>query len=483
MPIQIIPAAEPKRTFLQSLGLGIGRGLERGLEQATNLYLQKQKQKRLSDALKGVENIYSYPNMTQEQKFIKAFSALREFPEAAKNFTSGLHQFTETPLQKAQRRKLEQETDQNKGEESFFSKLMGGQAEDQEYEPYERKALPSFMEETTEEITQPKKRQLPGATRGRQAFDEQDPTTWTDDQIRKFRSYKGSLKQGQTLAKMAENEFTRRQELGKTQEKNEKTAKEQKAVKQLLRETGKFNTEEELDEASKTYDLPTAKAFWQESKKPKAKSEAQKLLDKELAKGYIEARNELPKLQFTLENINRLRELGKNLTGIGGYAKAAFKTKSASEYNTLAASLLDPIIKVFNPVGAVPVTKLNWIRETFAPQASDLASTQEGKLSTLERLASQAQQRAQQKIKLYNDYNGEPPESLVLQFDNDSAKLITDFVDNQQYIDQLKKEVPKGKILMLDSQGKPLHVDPNQTMPNGMSAIEYASQFGARVIE
>jgi hypothetical protein len=272
-------------------------------------------------------------------------------------------------------------------------------------------------------------------------------------------------------------------------EKSEKSEKERNAVKKLLKDTGKFENEEELEEAANVYDLPTAKMLHQQSTKikpePKAppKSETTKTLEKELAKGYIAARNEIPKLESSFQNIARLRELGNELTGFGGYLKSAFNTKSAAEYNTLAASLLDPIIKIFNPVGAVPVTKLNWIRETFSPKANDLRSTQEGKLATLERMAAQGKQRAQQKMKLFEDYNGEPPESEVLKHDTDTSKILNDFVDQHQYTDKLKQEVPHGKVLMIDSNGKPLHIDPSQTMPDGMSAIEFATQHGARLIE
>ncbi len=384
---------------------------------------------------------------------------MSQFPEQAKQILPELSRMGESPLQKAQRMKLEAETGEITGEQDYLNQLMGGGRMERD-DQYEGGGQPE------EGGRQPTEAQ----------FNIKDPTSWTDEKVRDLRAYKGTSRKAKTLAETAENEFKRR-------EKAEKTTKEQKAVKNLLRETGKFKTDEELEEAAQTYDLKTAKTMWQEAKKPKPKSETQKLMDKEIAKGYVSAVGEIPKLQSTLDNIGRLRELGGKLRGPGGYVKAAFKTQSASEYNTLSASLLDPIIKIFNPVGAVPVTKLNWIRETFAPQASDLASTQEGKLTTLERLASQAKQRAEQKIKLFNDYNGEPPESEVVKFDNESAKMMTDFVDSRQYIDQLKKELPQGKILMVDAQGKPLDIDPNMIMPNGMTAVEYATQFGARVIE
>lgn len=216
--------------------------------------------------------------------------------------------------------------------------------------------------------------------------------------------------------------------------------------------------------------------------KPEPKSESQKLIEKETAKGYIEARNDIPKLDSALQNIGRLKELGEKLTGVGGYIKSALNTASASEYNTLGASLLEPVIKVFNPVGAVPTSKLNWIKETFSPKSSDLKSTQEGKIATLERLATQAKDRAQKKMKLFDDFNGNPPDSEVLKFDNDSAKMLTDFIDNKQYVESLNKEVPAGKILMLDPNGKPLHVNPNDKTPDGKSLIEFYLENGARMV-
>jgi len=218
------------------------------------------------------------------------------------------------------------------------------------------------------------------------------------------------------------------------------------------------------------------------SNKPAPKSEAQKLLEKETAKGYIEAIREVPKLQNTLQNIGRLNELGEKLTGFEGYVKSAFNTESAAEYNTLGASLLDPVIKIFNPAGTLPQKKLEWIRDTFSPKASDLQSTQKGKIATIERMANQALERAQQKIKLFDDFNGDPPASEVLKFDNESEKIITDFIDKKQYISELEKETPEGKILMLDPEGKPLHVDPKAEGPDGQLLIEYYIEKGARLV-
>jgi len=294
----------------------------------------------------------------------------------------------------------------------------------------------------------------------------------------------GSLQEFENDPALAARVAKPQKEPSKKGKTPEELKKEKQGRKKLLKETGEYKTEEELDEAAETLNDSSVRMKWQQSKKISPKSESQKLIEKETAKGYIEAKNELPKIESTLSNINRLREIGKTqLGGTSGYIKSAFNTSSAAEYNTLGATLLDPIIKIFNPVGAVPVTKLDWIKNTFRTNSSDTQSTQEGKLATLERLSNQAKERALAKIKLFNDFNGNPPESEVLKFDNESANQIIDFVDSHQYMDQLKKETKKGKVLMMSPEGKPMHVDPNQKMPNGMPAIEYLKSKGATLVE
>lgn len=271
----------------------------------------------------------------------------------------------------------------------------------------------------------------------------------------------------------------------KENEAEEKERKEHENKKNLLRETGEYKTEEDLDRAAKNYDLQAVRTKWDRATKPKPaekppkappKSELTKTLEKETAKGYIEAQREIPKIEDSLRNLDRMAELGSGpLKGPTGYLPAIFGTESAREYDSLAASTLEPIIKIFNPVGAVPTEKLNWIRKTFAPSAGELRSTQEGKENALRRLAEQAKSRAQQKIKLFDDYKGDPPASEVFKFDAESSQYLNSFIDQNQYVDVLKKETPDGKILMLDPQGKTLHADPED--------VEEFIRLGAKKIE
>lgn len=161
---------------------------------------EHQKKKRLGEALKGVEGIYNDPDMSQEQKFIKSFSTLQEFPEVAKQFSSGMSQFSESPLQKALRKKLKHETNQLKDEEGYFSRLMGDEGEQ---EPSAGHA--AEMEEGIK----------PGKT-AKPKFDYKNPSTWSDQEIDKFRSLEGKSTKAKTFKNEAQNEYERRIEAKKS---------------------------------------------------------------------------------------------------------------------------------------------------------------------------------------------------------------------------------------------------------------------------
>lgn len=190
--LQIIPENRRQSTR-EILGKALGQGLSSGVEAGLKLYGANQKKQQYSQALKGIEDIYSNPEMSQEQKFVKAFSALKDFPDAAKQFTTGMSQFSETPLQKAQRLKLEQEIESSKGEENYFNQ---------------------FSKEGNESNGLNTPRGAPMAK-----FDANDPSTWSDKQINNFRAYEGKNAKGKSFAKNAQNEFERRKETKKASEK------------------------------------------------------------------------------------------------------------------------------------------------------------------------------------------------------------------------------------------------------------------------
>jgi len=204
--VQILPAEKRRPSTGQRLGEALGQALNTGVQ----MYQQHQKQNRYGEALKGVENIYADTEMTPEQKFVKAFSTLREFPEAAKQFTSGMSQFAESPLQAAQREKLLQEIHELKGEEDYFGRLTG---DNQKSKSFGENDIKSDMSEMGNESFDVNKPRMPNQ---KPKFDFNDSSTWTDKQIDNFRAYEGKNAKGKSLAKKANNEFERRKESKKS---------------------------------------------------------------------------------------------------------------------------------------------------------------------------------------------------------------------------------------------------------------------------
>jgi hypothetical protein len=164
------------------------------------------------------------------------------------------------------------------------------------------------------------------------------------------------------------------------------------------------------------------------------------------AKEYEKLKEEIPKLESQFENINYAKQLASELKGPGGFISAAVGGKKATELNTLGFAMIDPILKIFNPVGPIPVAKVNIIRSQFAPKAGELYRTTIGKLNSLERLAQQAYDRANQRLALYEAYDGSPPENEVRKFDKESTRMLDTLTKDQKTLN--KKNEEEGEELV-----------------------------------
>ena len=129
----------------------------------------------------------------------------------------------------------------------------------------------------------------------------------------------------------------------------------------------------------------------------------------------------------------------------GGWWNALWKSADATEVETLGFTLLDPIIKLFNPVGPIPVQKLKIIQTKFQPNPWDLKETFEGKMNSLERIGNQLVARLEQRKALLDSYGEQvPPKEELEKFDADTVKLI----------DQVEAEETK-KLSSINNQEQP----------------------------
>jgi hypothetical protein len=117
--IQIIPSNKKPSKWEQ-----IGNALSGGISAGLGAYQEHQKKKQLSQALQDVQGIYSNPDMDEQQKFIQAFSKLSQFPDAAKELTSGL---SRAGVQKGKAQefaaKMKEQEENKKAMYSFGDKL------------------------------------------------------------------------------------------------------------------------------------------------------------------------------------------------------------------------------------------------------------------------------------------------------------------------------------------------------------------------
>ncbi len=190
------------------------------------------------------------------------------------------------------------------------------------------------------------------------------------------------------------------------------------------------------------------------------------------------ASKEVPKLEAAiaegkdvLSNIDTIEKIAKNeLSGLKGYGKALFNTESAAQVTTLGASNLKSVIKLFNPVGALPTQKLNWIRNVFNVSPSDNISTIQGKLNTQRILANQALAREQERVGLLKKYYGNIPDDVKKQFDADTESLLS--VMEEQYDGKKKEEKAKeerpGFVKIKAPDGKEKWVPEEFARQNGL---------------
>ena len=200
--VTILPARAPKQNPWAKAAEGFASGISAGLEsrqrekeresaferQNKQRWMQNleasesnyQQKKQTENALQGLQDIYSNPDLSEQQKIIGAYRQLAAHPDLAKQLTGQLGKLSE-----------------GQREEDFLSQLMGGgrqQPAGKEVEDFEE----------TEE------------TPRQGGF---DPSRWSDKQINQLRAIKSKSPKAQTVSNLAQQEYDRRQETKKAKTK------------------------------------------------------------------------------------------------------------------------------------------------------------------------------------------------------------------------------------------------------------------------
>lgn len=166
----------------------------------------------------------------------------------------------------------------------------------------------------------------------------------------------------------------------------------------------------------------------------------QKKVQEKNAEEYINLTKEIPKIESTLGDIAYARQLSNELGISGAALGAAGLSKKSKELEGVSFTLMEPIVKIFNPSGPIAQQKLKMIQEKYVISPSDAPWTKRAKLDALERFAKQALNRANQKMALIKKYDGNPPEAEIEKFDKESDTISDAMVDYDLIGEEVKEE-------------------------------------------
>lgn len=193
----------------------------------------------------------------------------------------------------------------------------------------------------------------------------------------------------------------------------------------------------------------------QEQEKNKGKLSPQdlertKIQIREQEKKLSDARSAIPKLKDNLSNLSHLRSMAEKLRGPAGVVKSALGSRVATEFNTIGFEQIEPILKIFNPVGAIPVQKVKIIQDKFAPKSGELYQTQIGKINALEHLVKQALKRNEDFIRLSKEYGGMIPQEVQDEFSEQSNQEIDKIVKEEgKKVESESKEKKESEMVTL----------------------------------
>lgn len=174
-----------------------------------------------------------------------------------------------------------------------------------------------------------------------------------------------------------------------------------------------------------------------------AESEFDKQFAKKKADWMFQMNESIPKQNFINESLNRLDELTKELSGPTGLAKAWWGTEAAEEFNSLALLSLEPILKIFNPTGTIPQSKIEMLTKKMIPQAGDRTSVINGKLNTLKSLAKKSEAITEQYQALTKLYGKNIPDEAILNMISQNESFIDDIIGFKEEKQTNKIEIDK----------------------------------------
>jgi hypothetical protein len=175
----MVHVATPRPSIGAALGEALGSYGARQLHQHVSSKNEQEQKSKFNQALQDAEEIFTNPNLTQEQKLFGLNNALREHPELAKNLIS----------QSQNQQKIDVSKQKLGQGQQLFSQLFGtNQPQSNQQNQQQNQALPQQQ----------------------QQIDPQNPSSWPEELVNKARAFAGQPGDSGIIGQMAENEFQNR---------------------------------------------------------------------------------------------------------------------------------------------------------------------------------------------------------------------------------------------------------------------------------
>jgi hypothetical protein len=213
------------------------------------------------------------------------------------------------------------------------------------------------------------------------------------------------------------------------------------------------------------------------SNKPEKRTGVLGELDKGVSKDIAEVIKSIPEIEAMDKSLNHIDKLIDQMSGPTGYFKAALGTETAATLEALGFAAIKPIIKLFNPVGAIPVAKMNILAKRFAISPWDRTEVAKGKVKALRSFNKLAMNRAERYKELISKYGDAPvPYEELLEFSKENESFIDAIEAGADEFGEPQKETTqdlpsasknKGRALRDDATGKVYRSDGKNWIPGG----------------
>ena len=191
--------------------------------------------------------------------------------------------------------------------------------------------------------------------------------------------------------------------------------------------------------------------------KPTKPSKFQEVVESKLADEYTKNEQKIETLEAGKSDIDYLKNQVSDVRSLAGIAGTySGLGESGPRFDAVATTLLEPIIKIYNPAGVLAQSKLQFLKDTFIPNAKDTKAKINGKLEALDKFYQKALDVANKRNRMISQSEGRlSPENYNKILENET-KQLDNFAQQYANLSSSPEEEEMVTGLVSISNGKKL---------------------------